>query len=199
MTEAEVTALRERTYEKLCKTPSDINEHLPTLRRLASECSHVTEMGMRGGVSTCALLAAQPKTLVSWDVDQRPVVFSDACRELCLMAGQTSFQPRVGSTLDIYIEPTDMLFIDTLHTAAQLKEELTRHVLWYKFEKQQRVRKYLVFHDTSTFGFVGEDGGPGLRAAIHWFEKNAFPLWVTVEDHLNNNGLLVMKRFPVAA
>lgn len=198
MTPADLDALREQTYERLCKLPSDINEHLPTLRRLAEKCEHVTEMGMRGGISTCALLAAQPKTLVSWDINPRSVLASEAAKELWLMAGKTSFQPRVGNTLEIFIEPTDMLFIDTLHTAKQLQGELRRHVLWYKFESLQRVRKYLVFHDTSTFGFEGEDGGPGLRSAIDWFQKNAFPLWHVVEDHLNNNGLLVMERFPHA-
>ena len=44
-------------YERARSTPSDINEHCETLRRLASECEHATEFGMRHGVSTVALLA----------------------------------------------------------------------------------------------------------------------------------------------
>ena len=43
-------------YEGLCSTPSDINEHLPTLKKYAEECEHITEMGVRWVVSTYALL-----------------------------------------------------------------------------------------------------------------------------------------------
>lgn len=43
-------------YTHLCDWPSDINEHLPTLRRLARQCDTVAEFGVRGIVSTWALL-----------------------------------------------------------------------------------------------------------------------------------------------
>lgn len=171
--------------------PSDINEHLPRLRELASECDHVTEFGMRGGVSTVALLAAQPKTLVSWDLNPLTVV-SQRVADLVAVRGATDFQPRVGNTLEVFAEPTDLLFIDTLHTATQLKAELERHV----DPTQDRVRKYLAFHDTETFGSRGEDGTePGLRAAIRWFQRNhAFPLWKLIDDRRNCNGLVVLER-----
>ena len=32
-------------YEKMCETPSDIHEHLPTLMNLAMECDTIVEMG----------------------------------------------------------------------------------------------------------------------------------------------------------
>lgn len=185
-------------YERLCSTPSDINEHLPTLKRLAAECSHVTEMGMRGGISTAALLAGRPKTLISWDINPVAII-SQRVMDLLGMAvaeGKTTFQPRVGNTLEILMEPTELLFIDTLHTAAQLKEELWRHVFPDHFtgKCKCKVKKYLVFHDTTTFGYIGEDGKqPGLRAAINWFQMNAFPIWQLVEDREQNNGLLVLK------
>lgn len=192
----EVTRLREEVYKQACAQPSDINEHLPVLRRLAGECSHVTEMGMRTGLSTIALLAAQPKTLVSWDINPESTV-SQSTLDLVLMRGATRFQPRCGDTLTISpIEPTELLFIDTLHTGKQLQAELWRHVFPDHFtgKCQCRVKKYLVFHDTVTFAFVGEDGkAPGLRAAIHDFQQNAFPIWHVVEDHENNNGLTVLR------
>ena len=34
---------------------SDINEHIPTLLKYAEECDHITEMGVRKGVSLWAL------------------------------------------------------------------------------------------------------------------------------------------------
>ena len=47
-------------YNVLCNTPSDINEHMPTLYQFACTCSHITEMGVREVVSTWAFLNAKP-------------------------------------------------------------------------------------------------------------------------------------------
>lgn len=183
-------------YQECARTPSDINEHLPLLRELASECEHVTEFGLRwAGGSTAAFLAAQPKTLISWDIDLK-CIYSPTVLSLLENTGRTSFQPRIGDTLKITIEPTDLLFIDSLHTAKQLLSELERHV----DPKAQAVRKYLIFHDTATYAHVGEDGStPGLRTAIRQFQKYfAFPLWNATHprrgllDLMNNNGLIVL-------
>ena len=46
----------EEKYKFLCKKPSDINEHLPTLYKYASECESIAELGVRGVISTWALL-----------------------------------------------------------------------------------------------------------------------------------------------
>lgn len=188
----------EEYYQTCAKTPSDINEHLPLLRELASECEHVTEFGLRwANGSTVAFLAAQPTELISYDIEPRHIV-SDNVRTLVANAGRTKFQPRCGDTLKIAIEPTDLLFIDTYHTGKQLLAELTRHV----DPIANNVRKYLIFHDTKTFGLVGEDGSaPGLRTAIRQFQRlHAFPLWNAVHakrglmDFENNNGLIVLVR-----
>lgn len=186
-----VSCAREDLFAKACKAPSDINEHLPLLRELAAQCTHVTEFGTRWGTgSTIAFIAAQPKTFVAWDLDAGHML-SPRIDTLYRLAGDTRFQPRVGNTLEITIEPTDLLFIDTLHTAKQLLHELERHC----DPKHQRVRKFLAFHDTSTFGMVGEDGQPpGLRTAIRQFQKYfAFPLWCLMHELENNNGLIVLK------
>lgn len=191
-------------YEAAVSTPSDICEHLPLLRSLAADCEHVTEFGLRDASgSTVAFLAARPKTLVSWDINPHAVVSMNVQDLLLAVAADsprtdglhTFFQPRVGDTLKIApIEPTDMLFIDSLHTARQLKAELERHV--DPMARPEQVRKYLVFHDTATFGMKGEDGSePGLRAAIRYFQRShAFPLWRLLHDLSNCNGLVVLER-----
>ena len=175
------------TFEELRETPSDINEHLDLLRSLSSQCEHVTEFGMRGAVSTVALLAGQPSTLISWDINPIAVI-SQSIANLVAFSGRTSFQPRVGDTTKISIEPTEFLFIDSLHTARQLKKELLEH--------GEKVSRFIAFHDTKTFGYRGEDGTePGLRMAIRWFQKDhMFPVWKLVEDRENNNGLVVIER-----
>ena len=173
----------------------DISEHLELLRELASRCDHVTEFGLRGANgSTVAFLAAQPETFISWDVNPWAVV-QQPVAELISMAGRTKFEPRVGDTRKINIEPTDLLFIDTYHTGEQLLAELKRHAS----PPENKVCKYLVFHDTATFGMKGEDGKePGLRAAIRFFQKcYALPLWGLKYDLSNCNGLVVLERADV--
>ena len=43
-------------YNDLCQTSSDINEHLPTLYEYAKKCNSIFEMGIRGCVSSYALV-----------------------------------------------------------------------------------------------------------------------------------------------
>ena len=43
-------------YSELCKTPSDINEHLPILYNHAKKCESVLETGVRGVISSWALI-----------------------------------------------------------------------------------------------------------------------------------------------
>lgn len=175
----------EELYEQRVSLTSDINEHLPTLRRYAAECRHVTEFGTRSGVSTVALLAAQPEVLHTWDkVEHCP------CKSLKSLAGKTDFHIKLGDVIDITpIEETDLLFIDTYHNAEQMRQELSLHA--------GQVRKYIVMHDTTTFWENGEsyDGTPreGLKYAVEPFLA-AHPEWSVKERYENNNGLLILER-----
>src|SRR5262249_36237364 len=109
-------------YQNACMAPSDINEHLPTLAALAGQCRHVTEMGTRTGVSTTALLFAQPDKLVCYDVRR----FSEVDL-LQSLAGNTDFVFHQADVRNVTIEETDLLFIDTWHVYEQLKDELRLH------------------------------------------------------------------------
>lgn len=163
----------EKEYRRLCTTPSDINEHLPVLKEYADQCDHVTEFGVRGCVSLHAFLASNAKKVVAYDIANVAV---PVCAKLTFIN---------ANVLLIKIEPTDLLFIDTLHTYRQLRAELARH--------SKKVRRYLAFHDTSFYGAFGEDGGPGLLKAIAEFQVN-HPEWITEKQLLNNNGLTILKR-----
>jgi len=169
-------------YQILCETKSDINEHLPTLRKYASMCNHVTEFGVRTGVSTSAFLSAQPKTLLSYDVDIKKFDY----KKYKALEGTTRFILTQANTLQINIQPTELLFIDTLHTYKQLSQELKKH--------SNSVSKYIICHDTVTFGEQGENRQkPGLMQAIKEFLKDNKE-WKTKEVFENNNGLYVMER-----
>lgn len=184
--------------------PSDICEHMPILRELAERCEHVTELGMRrANGSTVAFLAGQPETFIAYDLEPRYIV-STTVADLLNVAvvdgkwtgriGRTKFEPRVGDSLKIVIEPTDLLFIDTWHVYKQLFAELMRH----GDPVEQKVRKYIVLHDTHTFGWEGEDGSkPGLRTAAWHFQKQTMPQWGVKLDVPFNNGLIVLERADV--
>jgi hypothetical protein len=101
-----------------------------------------------------------------------------------------------ASTLEIDIEPTEMLFIDTDHHALHLAAELQRH--------HHRVSKYIVFHDTHTFGLVGDTywtktpDNRGLLSAVIDFVI-AHPEWQFDYYSTENNGLTVLKRTDTAS
>jgi len=66
-------------YRRLCRTPSDVHEHLPVFADLVAELNaqHVIELGTRSGVSTVAWLHALADTggrLTSVDIDVRPPI-----------------------------------------------------------------------------------------------------------------------------
>lgn len=171
-------------FDEACKTPSDINEHVHALHDLARDLgagAHITEMGTRTGVSTIGLLTAQPKTLVCYDLTH----MREVTDKLFKVRGRTDIRFIHASTLNVTIEETDMLFIDTLHTYDQLSRELSLHA--------DKVRSILAFHDTVSFGQVGEDGKePGLMLAIREFVDRGG--WKVKFDRLNNNGLLALER-----
>ena len=171
----------QQEYERHRRESPDITEHLPRLNQLAQECQHVTEFGVRWGSSTSAFLNSDA-VLRSYDIVEDPKVAK--LFELAQEAGK-DVRYIIGSSLDIgVLEETDMLFIDTKHTYRQASDEL---------KYAGSVRKYIVLHDTTTFGDVGEDGGPGLWPAVSEFlEQN--PEWMMVERLHNNNGLTVMAR-----
>lgn len=178
----------EKGYLDRVNTPSDINEHLPTLKKYAEECDHITEMGVRWVVSTFAFMMGKPKTLISIDIDplEKHGFKLEVIVEMAKENG-IDFKFILGDTRKIEIEETDFLFIDTFHVYDQLKAELTLH--------GNKARKYIGFHDTTSFEFIGEGNGSfvGLWPAIEEFLSDN-PHWEIHERFTNNNGLTILKR-----
>lgn len=176
----------ETVYLRECARTSDINEHLPTLRQFAAECTSVTEFGVRTVVSTWAFLAAHPKLLRSYDLVRHPNV-DIALTQAKAESIDFKFQVQDVIAHDFFIEPTDLLFFDTLHTFRQLSLELAKHA--------GAARKYMIFHDTVTFGHrdEGNSTGPGLVPAISAF-LDSNPGWQKHREYANNNGLTILGR-----
>lgn len=174
-------------YRAACEAPSDINEHLPLLAELASQCSQIVELGVRHGNSTTALLAGLDRRyfgvrqLHSFDIhDCRNQQLTDT---LASDGHGVEWIFTQADSLRIEILECDMLFIDTLHTAEQLRGELYFH--------RGKVEKWIVLHDTETYGEHGEGGGDGLNRAI----EDVATDWRVVRRLTNNNGLAVLERF----
>jgi len=102
------------------------------------------------------------------------------------MKGITEFKSIKDNSLDIVMENTDLLFIDSLHEYAHLMKELKLH--------HSKVKKYMMFHDTETFGRSDQrNTGPGLLTAIEDFLK-IHPEWV-IHDHIEyQHGLTILKK-----
>ncbi len=177
---AEAITSLEQLYQRAALQPSDINEHAPKLRELASQCESVAEFGMRHGVSTVALLAGQPQRFTTYDLRADPIV-----GVLQQWRGKTDFKFTQGDSLHVDLEPVDLLFIDTVHHAPQLSAELVRH--------GPKVRRWIAMHDTAIYGENGEGGQPGLLVALRAFLRGN-PEWTVIYQTEANNGLTVISR-----
>jgi hypothetical protein len=183
-------------YYKACYKQSDMFEHMPNLKMYADECESVTEMGVRGIVSTYAFLMSKCKKLTSIDI-VNPSVHGGNIQEIYDIASSAGidFKFIQSDTLKIEIEPTDLLFIDTLHAYDQLKKELALH--------SHKAKKFIILHDTVTFGQYGhtvEEPGmlfpniKGLSYAIQEFMEAHRNEWAYDRIYYNCNGLTVLKR-----
>jgi len=185
--------LIDREYQAQLNANTDINEHIYDLYQLACDCKHVTEFGSRYGSSTRAFLKA-PVTLRAYDLElHKPLM------DLFQMAQSVGKDVKYeqGNTLEIAVESTDMLFIDTWHTQQQLRAELERH--------GNIARKYMVFHDTHTYGVRDElldwSSNPDRSAVPHQGLLPAVidfvianPQWRFKKHKTNNNGLTILER-----
>ena len=156
------------------KNCSDIFEHLPILKDIASEVDRITEFGVRGGCSTVSLLMSNPKKMDSFDknINCPSAQVKRLCMEYALKHN-IDFSFHYGDTLDVEIEETDMLFIDTTHTYNHLKAELNRHA--------EKVSKYIICHDTVLV--------PDMMKAIDELSK-----WKIKYHYENLYGLTIIER-----
>ena len=188
-----------KKYQELVATPSDINEHLPLIKKYAEESEIIVEMGVRWIVSTWALLAGNPKRLTSLDL-YNPSNYGGNIDEVYFLANEANidFKFVEQDSLTYDMDECDLLFIDTWHDFLQLKKELYRH--------HTKVKKYIILHDTVSYGFTNEDlvisGNhnqnetnlpkglvPAIEEFLMWNKD-----WVIWEKRNNNNGLTVLKK-----
>lgn len=188
----------EQLVNELYLTPSDINEHIPVIIKYGSECETITEMGVRGIFSTWGWLACAPKKLTCYDIHD-PSKWGGDIQSVydTAEAYNLNFEFKIADVLKIEIEETDLLFIDTWHAYDQLKQELKLH--------SNKVKKYICFHDTTSYEFVDENkghentweglsSGKGIWPAIEEFLDENKTQWILKERFTNNNGFTIIER-----
>jgi len=193
-------------YKEHSNRPSDINEHIPVLRKLTSECSSAVEIGVRSMVSTWGILQGladsdQPnRSYIGIDLNSPQPDSLALAKRLCDKLG-IDFKFWLVNDMTIDLEPVDLLFIDSLHTYCHLTYELEN------FSK--RVRKYICMHDTSPpwesvddteyHGDYSEypasynNGKRGLWLAVADFLER-HPEWELFRRFTNNHGFTILKR-----
>ena len=155
-------------------------------------------MGVRWVVSTWAFLEGHPKKLTSYDIvspeewkrGDRMSPVKEYAKE-----NNIDFKFILQDVLTVKLPKTDLLFIDTWHVYDQLIQELNMH--------SSKVNKWIILHDTETFGEKGENSVYsirekkeylGLKFAVNEFLKNNSETWRLHEHYIFCNGLTILKR-----
>lgn len=187
---------REKLEEFLEARKADtlaIGPHLDYLAEMARGLV-VVELGVKRGASSAAFLKSCAK-LISYDIKT-----TCQAEQLKLICPEWNF--RLMDSVSEEAFQHDLLFIDTVHTLNQVKDELCHWGRW--------CRKYIIFHDTITFGSIGADGESGkqlwqykvgesvphdalgIRPAIDYFMISN-PRWKIEASFVYGHGLLVLR------
>jgi hypothetical protein len=168
------------SYERYLGQETDIRDHLPRLFEEAR--GTVLELGVRGGVSTSALLAGvEQRGGEVWSVDVDPSCSTTyAAHPLWHFVCSDSRDP--GPLAVAGLPSTiDVLFVDTLHNYEHVRDELA---VWGPRVSRDGI---VLVHDTGTFPEVGHAVADyARRKGLH------------SELLLSSNGLGVIYPAPVA-
>lgn len=195
-------------YDYLCKTGSDINEHLPTLYKYATKCESIIELGVRGCISSWAFSYG----LLNNNSSNKSLLLNDISpcyvEELLDITKDLNMNIKYEWINDLNLDiktNVDLTFIDTWHIYGQLKRELNKFSVI--------TNKYIIMHDTTVdeiygetircnmnateqseqSGFPVEEINCGLKKAIDEFLSNN-KNWKICEIYTNNNGLTILEK-----
>ncbi len=101
-------------YQVACQQASATGPHLPRLRALAEGCDLAIEFGVKKARSSAALLMGASR-VISCDL-----IETREARLLAQIAGPR-WDYRIESSITADLPPCDLLFVDSLHTYAQVK------------------------------------------------------------------------------
>lgn len=153
-----MTAL-DQAYADLLAAKTDMQFHMPKLKELAAG-KRVIEFGTRRGVSTVALLAGRPRSLITYDMVRTKDV---TVIEALARAAQIRFDFCNADIEKLYsVGPCDLGFVDAMHNADSVAIYL-RLLL-------EAGATTIALHDTYSFARTGDlPGTKGILDAIDGF------------------------------
>lgn len=202
-------------YIITCNKQNDLNPYCPVLDYMASNVSSVVEMGIGplnlGLNSTWGLLhglnrstTSLPKKYIAYDypshIANNPLNINIFYAQKLAKELNIYFNFIEANSVEVKIDNTDLLFIDTDHRYQHLMQELELH--------HSNVNKYILIHDTSGFYGYKEDrpynhesrgelkNSPekyGLWACVVDFLK-LHPEWRILKRYEENYGLTILER-----
>jgi len=153
------------------KVESDVSEHLPKLREMASQCERIEEITRRRA-STVALLSAQPASLRTHVHEIRRQTVAD----LAKVNGRTAFSfDEIPGHASVEIQDCDMLFFKSSHDSPTVAADLSR---W-----APKVSRWIAIHDTSTHGLVLDNRNRGYGLQINDFLASNKDWFIASHDH----------------
>lgn len=160
----------------------DLDQHLELLRDLGSRVDQVTVITKRREAAL-GFLAGRPAELIVYDREVDPLY-----QRLQEWAETEAVHLSVTTLTDFDLPPiesTELLFLDTVHSAEQLRRDLAAH--------GAGVRRFLVIRGTGAFGerAEGDAEQPGLLHALReWLREN--PEWFVVHHTAEQYGMTVL-------
>jgi hypothetical protein len=154
----------------------DSPNRFDTYAKYASMVDSVTEFGVYTGLSTTAFVSGKPLKVRSYDITRGYLTVLHEI-EACAEQLGVDFQFQIASSLEVDIEETDLLFIDTVHEKDYCLKELNLH--------HSKAKKYIMLHDITAW--------PGVLQAAEEF-MSTHPEWVIHERDDVGSGLLVISK-----
>lgn len=155
----------------------DSPNRFDTYAAYAGKVESIVEFGVYTGLSTTAFLFGKPKIMRSYDITSKHLTVLPDLIEYS-KNNNIDFLFSEGNSLEIEIDPVDLLFIDTIHEHHHTIQELNKHA--------SKVKKYILLHDPSDW--------PGVfTAVVEFLTKNRE--WHIIEHCNKNSGLLVLERY----
>jgi hypothetical protein len=155
----------------------DMAPHIDALRQYASEAHTIVEFGVRGGVSTWALLKGLPEDGWLYAIDNDPDVL-EMVPPWVLADDRISLTIGDDLAVDIPVEHADLVVIDSGHEYEQTLAELELAVSF--------VPARILLHDYLY------DETPGVRQAVDEFTARGD--WRLMTVHPSQWGLAVLER-----
>ena len=158
------------------KLLGDSLDRFDLYRSYAEKCESITEFGVYTGSSTVGFLLGNPKKMRSYDISDKNFSLKDTIENIS-KENNIDYKFSIGNSNVIEIEETDLLFIDTKHTYKNTIIELNKH--------HEKVKKYIILHDTTSF--------PPVFEAVEDFLKNN-SIWNIDYRCQINSGVTVLKK-----